>query len=204
MLSIQQRLTLVLGAGVLLLWSLGGVALYWVGRAGLVAQLDNAIEINAQALATCLEYKKNGFKIDLAREFMPPFERIDRPNYYQFWLPDGTPTVRSRSLRRYVPGEGQLLRPRLSYQGLVELLDQGREGNEFRVHGQESCLAPCQSEKRGRHRPSSVDLSNHVISWRCSTIKEHLVEFAHARHSSDGPDFHTRLIQIHQQKCISN
>ena len=172
--SIQRKLALALALGVILLGSIGGAALYWAGHAGLVAHFDHALQINAQALATCVEYKKNGFKFDFAREFMPPFERTNSPNYYQFWLPDGTTTLRSTCLGDLdLPrGEGSLARPQFWNLTLPKGLSGRAIGVRFLAKETNKQLA-----RRAGGAPSPEEVAL-VIAWPRDELDQELRFFA--------------------------
>jgi signal transduction histidine kinase len=81
-----------------LLWGGGGLALYLVMRAGLVAEFDQALDSSAQALATLTEYEQGKIEMDFTGDLMPAFERARLPDYFQLWMRDGTPLKRSPSL----------------------------------------------------------------------------------------------------------
>jgi len=97
--SIQRRLSLGLCAACGLLWSIGGLALYWAVRAGLLAEFDSALRANAQALATMTSQKNGRVEFDYDSELLPTFGNIRRPDYFQLWSPDGSTLQRSPSLR---------------------------------------------------------------------------------------------------------
>ena len=97
--SIRRHLvvSLIVGASVLL--GLTGIGLYVYSRAFLVREFDTALRSKAVALITLTEKKHNGVELNFADEFMPEFERRDRPEYFQMWLASGATLERSRSLR---------------------------------------------------------------------------------------------------------
>lgn len=96
--SIQRRLTLTLGALCCLLWCAGSVAAYLGVRAELVSAFDLALKTDAQALTNMAEESENQFKFDSTGELMPEFDREERPDYFQVWLPDGSTLQRSPAL----------------------------------------------------------------------------------------------------------
>lgn len=98
--SIQRRLIVGLGLMGLTLWGGAACALYLTLRAGLIAEFDQALRANAQGLATLAENSGGVIKFDPAGDLMPAFERRERPDYFELWLPDGSRLARSRSLRK--------------------------------------------------------------------------------------------------------
>ena len=97
--SIQRRLVLGLGVLCCLLWSVGGLAAYLAVRAGMTTEFDAALQAGAQALATLTEQSEGRFLFDSAGKLMPGVERGRQPDYFQFWVPDGSTLARSSSLR---------------------------------------------------------------------------------------------------------
>lgn len=96
--SIQRRLTLTLGAISCALWLTGSTVVYFAVRAGLVSQFDLALKTDIEALANMTEQSQAGLKFDSTGEFMPKFQREDRPDYFQLWQSDGSALYRSPSL----------------------------------------------------------------------------------------------------------
>ena len=96
--SIQRRLILGVGVAYCLLWSIGGVAVYLVVRAGYVAEFDRALKANAQALAAMTDQKAGRVESDYSEDLIPGFAHARHPDYFQLWLPDGSPQKRSPSL----------------------------------------------------------------------------------------------------------
>ena len=96
--SIQRRLTIALALVCTVLWTGGGVALYVLLRAGLVGEFDQTSQVTAQRLATFTEFSQGQIAFDSSGELLPSFERADRPDYFQVWLPDGSTLARSPSL----------------------------------------------------------------------------------------------------------
>jgi len=97
--SIRQRLTLGLVTACLLLWGGGGVVVYLAVRAGLVAEFDQTLQANAQALTTLTKQSEQDIEFEFADELMPVFGRTNTPNFFQLWRADGTTLERSPSLR---------------------------------------------------------------------------------------------------------
>jgi two-component system sensor histidine kinase QseC len=96
--SIQRRLILAVGVSYCLLWSIGGLAVYLVVRAGYVAEFDRVLKANAEALATMTNQKAGQVESDYSDDLMPGFARTRHPDYFQLWLPDGSTRKRSPSL----------------------------------------------------------------------------------------------------------
>lgn len=97
--SIQRRLNLSLGAVSCLLGGIGGIALYLILRAGLLAEFDDALRANAESLSLQTEQSRTEFKFDPVGELMPAFERVEHADYFQLWLSDGSTLARSTSLQ---------------------------------------------------------------------------------------------------------
>jgi two-component system, OmpR family, heavy metal sensor histidine kinase CusS len=96
--SIQRRLIFVIGVAYCLLWSIGGLAVYLVVRAGYVAEFDRVLKANAQALAAMTDQRAGRVESDYSEDLMPGFARARHPDYFQLWLPDGSTQTRSPSL----------------------------------------------------------------------------------------------------------
>lgn len=96
--SIQRRLILAVGVAYCLLWSIGGLAVYLVVRAGYVAEFDRVLKANAEALATMTNQKAGQVESDYSEDLMPGFAHSRHPDYFQLWLPDGSAHKRSPSL----------------------------------------------------------------------------------------------------------
>lgn len=96
--SIQRHLTVTIGALCCVLWCAGSVAVYLAVRAGLVGQFDLALKSDIQALANMTEQNEAGLKFDSSGQFMPKFQREDKPDYFQLWETNGSTLYRSPSL----------------------------------------------------------------------------------------------------------
>src|SRR5664279_3634316 len=96
--SIQRRLILGVGVAYCLLWSIGGVAVYLVVRAGYVAEFDRVLKANAQALAAMTDQRAGRVESDYSEDLMPGFAHARHPDYFQLWLPEGSTQKRSPSL----------------------------------------------------------------------------------------------------------
>jgi len=97
--SIRRHLVLRLLIGMVVLLGLTSVALYWYSRAFLIAEFDAGLRSKALALVTLTEERAGKIELNFADEFMPEFERGERPDYFQVWLAGGKTLERSRSLK---------------------------------------------------------------------------------------------------------
>jgi signal transduction histidine kinase len=89
---------LLLG-GVATVLLIGNLVVYSIISARLEVQYDQSLLAKARALVTLTKQDRDGVELDFADEFMPEFAAIDRPEYFQIWLEDGTLLERSKSLR---------------------------------------------------------------------------------------------------------
>lgn len=96
--SIQRRLSLALAALCCLLWLGGGTAVYLIMRAGMIHGFDFGLKSSVDALTNMTEQSEKGLKFDSSGEFMPAFQRRERPDYFQLWELDGATLYRSPSL----------------------------------------------------------------------------------------------------------
>ena len=97
--SIRQHLVLRLLIGTAVLLGLTSIALYLYSRDFLMSEFDAGLRSTALALVTLTEDKGGEVELNFADEFMPEFERGERPEYFQLWLANGKILERSRSLR---------------------------------------------------------------------------------------------------------
>jgi signal transduction histidine kinase len=97
--SIRKRLTLTLGIVLSLSWGAAALILYLGQRDGLVSEFDHALTAAAQALEPLTEQSWGRIKFEPAGELRPEFGNIREPDYFQFWLADGSALGRSPSLR---------------------------------------------------------------------------------------------------------
>lgn len=111
--SIQRRLTLTLVALCCLLWGGGSLAAYLTIRAGLVSEFDRAHTTDIDALSNMAEQSEQGLKFDATGEYMPAFQREDRPDYFQLWQTDGAVLYRSPAWQGDLPrAAGTLASPK--------------------------------------------------------------------------------------------
>lgn len=111
--SIRRRLTLTLAALCCLLWCVGSVAAYLAMRAGLITEFDRAHTTDIHALSNMAEQSEEGLKFDSTGEYMPGFQREERPDYFQLWETDGSTLYRSPALEGDLPVRaGTLTSPR--------------------------------------------------------------------------------------------
>lgn len=101
--SIQRRLTLTLAALCCLLWCAGSVAAYLAVRSGLLSEFDRAHTTDIDALSNMAEQSEQGLKFDSTGEYMPAFQREERPDYFQLWEPNGSTLYRSPALEGNLP-----------------------------------------------------------------------------------------------------
>jgi signal transduction histidine kinase len=96
--SIQRRLILTVGVAYCLLWSVGGLAVYLVVRAGYFAEFDRVLKANAQTLAAMTDQRDGQVESDYSKDLLPGFAHGRHPDYFQLWLPNGSTQKRSPSL----------------------------------------------------------------------------------------------------------
>lgn len=98
MYSIRRRLTLLLVAGFTVLLLGTGVYVERLLEERVTEEFDAALVTRARVLVSLTEQENGQIEFDYAPEFMPEFERSDRPAYLQFWLDDGRVLFRSGRL----------------------------------------------------------------------------------------------------------
>ncbi len=97
--SLRGRLTGWLLAGMGLLLTAGGLVLNHIIGAQLLRTSDAALTSRARSLGTLAEEEEDGkIWLEFSGEFMPEFERTEKPDYFQLWLRGGPVIGRSRSL----------------------------------------------------------------------------------------------------------
>ena len=95
MISIRRHLLTSLLAGLTLVLSAGGVALFLRARAVLTEEFDRAERAEAALLMTQTEEDGEKVDLDLVGLSLPEYERDE---YYQLWVEDGSTIARSPSL----------------------------------------------------------------------------------------------------------
>ena len=96
--SVRRRLTLVLATGFVVLTAGAGLCLDRVVASSLTAEFDEALSTKARTFRALTEQERDQIELDYTKETMPEFERAERPEYFQFWLDDGTVLLRSKGL----------------------------------------------------------------------------------------------------------
>jgi two-component system sensor histidine kinase QseC len=96
--SIRRRLTLLLVAGFTVLLVGTGVYVERLLEKRVTEEFDAALVTRARALVALTEQEGGQIEFDYAPEFMPEFERRERPDYLQFWLDDGRVLFRTARL----------------------------------------------------------------------------------------------------------
>ncbi|MGH7161840.1 MAG: sensor histidine kinase N-terminal domain-containing protein, partial [Planctomycetota bacterium] len=106
--SIRRRLMVVLAAGFCAV--IAGVGVYLDGALGgrATEEFDASLLARARALVALTEQEAGRIELDYAPEVMPEFERADAPDYFQFWLDDGSVRHRSRRLQGDLPRSASL------------------------------------------------------------------------------------------------
>ncbi|MHC4955599.1 MAG: sensor histidine kinase [Planctomycetota bacterium] len=98
MYSVRRRMMLVLAigfAGLIL-----GTGYYVNGLLGerVTSEFDAALLARARAMVTLTEWEDGHIEFDYVPEYMPEFEREERPDYFEFYFGDGTHRYRSTRL----------------------------------------------------------------------------------------------------------
>jgi two-component system sensor histidine kinase QseC len=96
--SLRRRLLLALVPGVLLVLAGAGFAVHAVVASRLGDDLDAALLGKARALEALTEQEGGVTELDYRPELMPEFQRVERPEHFQFWLDDGRVLLRSARL----------------------------------------------------------------------------------------------------------
>ncbi len=99
----RRRLLLTLAAGLALLIAATGVFAYSALETHVNEEFDTALRATARALVTLTEQEDGVIELDYPSDLMPGFERDKQPDYFQYWLDDGTPLVRSKQLKADLP-----------------------------------------------------------------------------------------------------
>jgi two-component system sensor histidine kinase QseC len=101
--SVRRRLVLALATGFAVLIVGAGVVLGDLARREATGEFDAALLAKAHAFVALTEEEAGRIELDYTPDAMPEFERADRPDYFQFWLDDGTVLLRSRRLTGDLP-----------------------------------------------------------------------------------------------------
>ncbi|MGQ0612174.1 MAG: ATP-binding protein [Planctomycetaceae bacterium] len=101
--SLRRRLILLLSGGFAILLALAGVDLAGRVRERVTEEFDEALLAKVQALVALTEEENGRIELDYVPSAMPEFERAEAPDYFQFWLDDGTVLLRSRHLQGDLP-----------------------------------------------------------------------------------------------------
>ncbi|MHC4577615.1 MAG: sensor histidine kinase [Planctomycetota bacterium] len=96
----RRRLMLVLAAGFAVLIAGAGIFVESLLGERVTGEFDAALLAKARALVALTEQEDGQIELDYEPQFMPEFERSDRPDYFQIWLDDGTALHRSARLGR--------------------------------------------------------------------------------------------------------
>lgn len=104
--SLRRRLTLVLALGFTAVILVAGAGLMPALRATATAQFDTALLAKARAMEALTEQEAGHIEFDYKPKLAPEFEREDAPEYFEFWLDDGSVLLRSRRLEVDLPRDG--------------------------------------------------------------------------------------------------
>jgi signal transduction histidine kinase len=94
---------LVLAAGFTVLIIGTGLYVASVASERVTGEFDAALLAKARALVALTEDEGGDVELDYTPKHMPEYERSERPEYFQFWLADGTMLLRSRRLTEDLP-----------------------------------------------------------------------------------------------------
>ncbi len=124
--SLRRRLCLSLALALLGIVALVGAVCLALATRRAEADFDAALQARARALVALVEQEGEQIELDYAPQFFPEFERSQEPDYFQFWLGDGTVLLRSTALTVDLAGPGG---PALQDVALPD----GRRGRQVRV-----------------------------------------------------------------------
>lgn len=99
--SISKTITVSTIVWVALILAIGQIVVDRVVGSLLLSQFDVALESKARALVTLTKYDGIEVELDFADEFMPEFESLENPEYFQLFLGDGNLLERSHSFDGY-------------------------------------------------------------------------------------------------------
>jgi two-component system sensor histidine kinase QseC len=115
--SIHHQLFRQLLLGMLMACTVAGLLLYGYVRSEFMEQFDDDLALKARSLASLIKRNPEGqAELDFADEVMPEFAAGHHVQYYEVWLPDGTPLERSPSLashdlpRRVAPSHSPIFK----------------------------------------------------------------------------------------------
>jgi len=98
MLSIQNRLTFIIAAGMALLLSLFSLMLDTLINERLRREFDQTLLAKSDTLITLTTQSAGVVEFDFADEIMPEYERAIKPEYFELWNTDGSLIERSHSV----------------------------------------------------------------------------------------------------------
>src|SRR2546423_465126 len=97
--SIQRALILKLGSWAFVLALAAGIGFYLYMRSALLAQFDQSLAAKARTVGTQFRREGDGrLEFEFSKKAMPEFQRQERPEYFQIWLPDGKALASSKSI----------------------------------------------------------------------------------------------------------
>lgn len=96
--TLQARLTTAIFLGMITFLGVTGELLNRYLSAEMLRQYDETLLAKAMTLVTLTTQNQGRVELDFADEFMPEFERDERPEYFQIWLRNGDVLERSRSV----------------------------------------------------------------------------------------------------------
>lgn len=91
----RRRLVLVLGTGLLVLFGAAGAFTAGALSDRVTEEFDAGLISRLRALRALTEQEGGRIEFDYRPGALPEFERADAPEYFQFWLDDGRPLLRS-------------------------------------------------------------------------------------------------------------
>ena len=101
--SISKTITISTILSVALILAIGQIAVDRVVSNWMLQQYDDALESRARALVTLTKFDGREVELDFADEFMPEFEALENPDYFELYLGDGNLLEKSHSFDNYTP-----------------------------------------------------------------------------------------------------